>query len=280
MINNQKTISKIIKFKGIGLHSGEPVEIKLIPEKIDSGISFAFNKYKIKALWKNAEVSQLCSKIKLKNIYISTIEHLMSALSGLGITNLIIITNSLEMPILDGSAKEYIDKILEAGLKDQKKNKKILKIKKKLSYSQKDKFIEIEPSKNRNLSIDYTIDYDDDFIKKQKYLYEHSFENYNQIYKARTFCLQNDLEKIFAMGLAKGGSLDNAIVVSGNKILNQDGLRYENEFVKHKVLDCIGDLYLAEYEIHGKVITYSGGHELNLRLLRKIFEDKDNYEII
>ena len=280
MINNQKTISKIIKFKGIGLHSGEPVEIKLIPEKIDSGISFAFNKYKIKALWKNAEVSQLCSKIKLKNIYISTIEHLMSALSGLGITNLIIITNSLEMPILDGSAKEYIDKILEAGLKDQKKNKKILKIKKKLSYSQKDKFIEIEPSKNSFLSIDYTIDYDDDFIKKQKYLYEHSFENYNQIYKARTFCLQNDLEKIFAMGLAKGGSLDNAIVVSGNKILNQGGLRYENEFVKHKVLDCVGDLYLAEYEIQGKVITYSGGHELNLRLLRKIFEDKDNYEII
>jgi UDP-3-O-[3-hydroxymyristoyl] N-acetylglucosamine deacetylase len=280
VINNQKTISKIIKFKGIGLHSGEPVEIKLIPEKIDSGISFVFNKNKIKASWKSAEVSQLCTKIKLKNIYLSTIEHLMSALSGVGITNLIIITNSFEMPILDGSAKEYIDKILEAGLKDQKKNKKKLKIKKKLSYSQKDKFIEIQPSKNSFLSIDCTIDYGDDFIKKQKYLYEHSFENYNQIYKARTFCLQNDLEKIFAMGLAKGGSLDNAIVVSGNKILNQGGLRYENEFVKHKVLDCIGDLYLAEYEIQGKVITYSGGHELNLRLLRKIFEDKDNYEII
>ena len=280
MINNQRTVSKNIKFKGIGLHSGEPVEIKLIPEKIDSGISFVFNKKKIEASWQNAEVSQLCTKIKLKNNYLSTIEHLMSALSGLEITNLTITTNSSEMPILDGSAKDFIETILDSGLREQNKNKKILKVKKKLSYSQKDKFIEIEPSKNNYLSIDYTIDYKDDFIKKQKYFYEHSFENYNQIYQARTFCLHHDLEKIFAMGLAKGGSLDNAIVVSGNKILNQGGLRYDDEFVKHKVLDCIGDLYLAQYPISGKVKTYGGGHELNLMLLREIFKDKANYEII
>ena len=122
--------------------------------------------------------------------------------------------------------------------------------------------------------------YNDEFIKKQRYVYEHFQSNYDKIYKARTFCLQKDLEKIFSLGLAKGGSLDNAIVVSGNKILNQGGLRYPNEFVKHKVLDCIGDLYLAEYPIWCKVKTFGGGHELNLCLLREIFSDKKNYEII
>jgi UDP-3-O-[3-hydroxymyristoyl] N-acetylglucosamine deacetylase len=280
VINNQRTVSKNIKFKGIGLHSGEPVEIKLSPDEIDAGISFIINKKKINASWKNAEVSQLCTKIKLKNNYLLTIEHLMSALSGLEITNLTITTNSSEMPILDGSAKDFIETILSSGLKEQKKSKKILKIKKKITYSQNNKFIEIEPNQNNGLSIDYTIDYKDDFIKKQSFFYEHSFQNYNQIYKARTFCLHKDLAKIFAMGLGKGGSLDNAIIVSGNKILNQGGLRYENEFVKHKVLDCIGDLYLAEYPIFGKVKTLGGGHELNLMLLREIFKDKKNYEII
>lgn len=277
---SQKTLVKNLSFEGIGLHSGNPVKIVLKPDEINSGISYIFNKTKIKASWKNAIVSQLCTKIKNKNVYISTIEHLMSALSAAGITNLIIETNSNEMPILDGSSKEFFDEINNIGILKQKENQKILKIKKKVTYKLNDKFIKIEPIENDNLIIDYTIDYKDDFIKKQNFFYEHSFENYKQIYKARTFCLHKDLEMIFSMGLAKGGSLDNAIVVSGNKILNQGGLRYPNEFVRHKILDCIGDLYLAGYQLSGKVTTCAGGHEVNLMLLNEIFKDDSNYELI
>ena len=275
----QKTISDKLSFEGIGLHSGEPVKIDLAPSDVNSGINFFYENKKLKASWKNALVSQLCTKIENDTFSLSTIEHLMSALSGLGITNLKIETSSSEMPILDGSSKEYINKISEVGVTPQKEKQRILKIKKKIKYTQDDKYIEIEPSDNTNLLIDYTIDYKDEFIKKQKYIYEHNIENYKTIYEARTFCLHNDLEKIFSMGLAKGGSLDNAIVVSGKKILNQGGLRYPNEFVKHKILDCVGDLYLAEYQLQGKVTTYGGGHELNLMLLREIFKDSSNYEL-
>ena len=280
MYKSQNTLSKIIDFTGIGLHSGEKVKISLIPNAIDTGINFKINNTLILASWQNAVVSQLCTRLKFGENAISTIEHLMAAISGLGITNLIIKINSNEVPILDGSSKEFVDEIRNAGIVEQKKKQKILKILRKVEYKDQEKFIRISPSKKNNLSIDYTIDYKDQFIKKQNLKYTHSEENFLKIYKSRTFCLHNDLERIFSMGLAKGGSLDNAIVVSGNKILNQGGLRYNNEFVRHKTLDCIGDLYLAGYQIWGDLVTYQGGHELNLRLLREILADKKNYKII
>lgn len=280
MISVQKTILKQINFSGIGLHSGHKVSIRLLPAPIDSGVSFIYQRQNIKALWNNAVVSQLCTKLKKKNFFLSTIEHLMSSLSGLGITNVFIETNSSEIPILDGSAKDFVDQFLAVGLKDQKKKQKIIKVKKKISYTDNNKFIEIEPINNNKLIVDYTIDYKDDFIKKQRFIYEHCLENYMQIYKARTFCLHKDLEKIFSLGLAKGGSLENAIVVSGNRILNQGGLRYNDEFVRHKILDCIGDLYLAGYQILGKLKTFGGGHEINLMILKELFKSKENYEII
>ena len=280
MYKSQNTLSKIINFTGIGLHSGEKVKISLIPNAIDTGINFKINNTLILASWQNAVVSQLCTRLKFGENAISTIEHLMAAISGLGITNLIIKINSNEVPILDGSSKEFVDEIRNVGIVEQKKKQKILKILRKVEYKDQEKFIRISPSKKNNLSIDYTIDYKDQFIKKQNLKYTHSEENFLKIYKSRTFCLHNDLERIFSMGLAKGGSLDNAIVVSGNKILNQGGLRYNNEFVRHKTLDCIGDLYLAGYQIWGDLVTYQGGHELNLRLLREILADKKNYKII
>ena len=280
MYKSQNTLSKIIDFTGIGLHSGEKVKISLIPNAIDTGINFKINNTLILASWQNAVVSQLCTRLKFGENAISTIEHLMAAISGLGITNLIIKINSNEVPILDGSSKEFVDEIRNAGIIEQKKKQKILKILRKVEYKDQEKFIRISPSKKKNLSIDYTIDYKDQFIKKQNLKYTHSEENFLKIYKSRTFCLHNDLERIFSMGLAKGGSLDNAIVVSGNKILNQGGLRYNNEFVRHKTLDCIGDLYLAGYQIWGDLVTYQGGHELNLRLLREILADKRNYKIV
>jgi len=278
VFKKQITIKKAITFKGIGLHSGEPVSLKLSPEKKNTGINFYKKNKKIKASWKNAEVSQLCTKIKNKNITISTIEHLMSTLSSLGITNLKIEISGSEIPILDGSAKIFLDEILKVGTLEQDANQKFIKIKKKVLYEDKEKFICIKPIKEKKLIIDFTIDYNDQFIKKQKLVYTHSPDNFRDIYLARTFCLQKDLEKIFSLGLGKGGSLDNAIIVSENKILNQGGLRYPNEFVKHKILDCIGDLYLAENQIWGKVETYGGGHELNLLLLREVFKNKENYE--
>ena len=280
MYKSQNTLSKIVDFTGIGLHSGEKVKISLIPTATDTGINFKINNTLILASWKNAVVSQLCTRLKFGENAISTIEHLMAAISGLGITNLIIKINSNEVPILDGSSREFVDEIRNAGIIEQKKKQKILKILRKVEYKDQEKFIRISPSKKNNLSIDYTIDYKDQFIKKQNLKYTHSEANFLKIYKSRTFCLHDDLERIFSMGLAKGGSLDNAIVVSGNKILNQGGLRYNNEFVRHKTLDCIGDLYLAGYQIWGDLVTYQGGHELNLRLLREILANKKNYKIV
>ena len=280
MYKNQNTLSKITEFVGIGLHSGEKVKIILTPAAVDTGVRFQINDSLIPATWKNAIVSQLCTRIKLKDVAISTIEHLMAAISGLGITNLLIKINSNEVPILDGSSKEFVDQIKSVGIKDQKKPQKVLKILKKVEYRDKEKFINISPSGKNFLEINYTIDYGDQFIKKQSLKYIHNEENFLKIYMSRTFCLHNDLERIFSMGLAKGGSLDNAIVVSGKKILNQGGLRYSDEFVRHKILDCVGDLYLAGYQIWGNLVTYQGGHELNLRLLREILSNKKNYKIL
>ncbi|MCI5053727.1 MAG: UDP-3-O-acyl-N-acetylglucosamine deacetylase [Pelagibacteraceae bacterium] len=276
----QKTILKPLIFSGVGLHSGESVVIKLLPAPENSGINFIYKNKKIEALWKNAIISQLCTKLKKNNLYLSTIEHLMSALSGLGVSNIIVKISSSEIPIMDGSSKDFVEKILEDGLKKQNKEIKFIKVRKKISFTAENKYIEIEPTNKKKLIIDYTIDYQDEFIKKQNLIYEHSEENYMEIYKARTFCLHKDLEKIFSLGLAKGGSLDNAIVVSGKKILNQGGLRYDNEFVKHKILDCVGDLYLAGSHIIGKLKTFGGGHELNLMILKELFKNKSNFEII
>jgi len=277
---NQKTISKELTFSGIGLHSGKKVTIKLLPAKENSGIFFNFNKNIIIASWEFGQISQLCTQIKKNKIIISTIEHLMSSLSGLGIDNLEVKTDSGEMPILDGSSKEFYEKILENGLCEQNFHKKFILIKKEIFLKEKNKYIRIEPSQSGILNIKYTIDYNDQFIKKQTLKYQHNFENYKNIYKARTFCLHEDLEKIFSMGLGRGGSLENAIVVSGKKILNQGGLRYKDEFVRHKILDCIGDLYLAKYHIIGNITVYGGGHELNLKLLQAIFKNKKNYAIL
>ena len=280
MYKNQNTLTKIIEFSGVGLHSGEKVKIILTPAAVDTGIKFKIKNRLIPASWKNAIVSQLCTRIKLKDVAISTIEHLMAAISGLGITNLLIKINSNEVPILDGSSKEFVEQIKNIGIKDQNKPQKVLKILKKVEYKEKEKFIHISPSDKNNLNINYTIDYKDQFIKKQSLIYTHNESNFLKIYMSRTFCLHNDLERIFSMGLAKGGSLDNAIVVSGKKILNQGGLRYSDEFVRHKILDCIGDLYLAGYQIWGNLVTYQGGHELNLRLLKEILSNKKNYRIL
>ncbi len=284
MTSEQTTIKKKIIFEGIGLHSGIVTKLVLLPAETDSGINFLRSdlaKSKpISALWNNIKAANLCTKITNKNgDTVSTIEHLMFALYSLGITNLFIEINGPEVPILDGSAKVFIDEILATGLLKQNKKIKILNVLKSFEIQTNNKFIKYEPHNKAGLEIDYTINYQDQFIKKQSYHLKNVQNNYLEVFDSRTFCHQEDLEKIFAMGLAKGGSLENAIVISGNKILNQEGLRHQNEFVRHKILDCIGDLYLSGFFINGKIICRQGGHELTASLLNKIFENKKNYFI-
>ena len=280
----QKTIKKKIILKGIALHSGVLVKIALIPSHENTGIVFLRTDLKknavIKACWENIVPASLCTKISNKHgASVSTIEHLMFSFYALGITNLLIEINGTEIPIMDGSSKVFIDEILNNGLLDQKRKLSHLIIKKTFEVGDKNRFIKYEPSKTNSLEIDYTLEYKDQFIKKQNFSSKDVKKNFLDIANTRTFCHQEDLEKIFAMGLAKGGSLDNAIIISGNKILNQGGLRCENEFVKHKTLDCLGDLYLSNYFINGKITCSQGGHELTGNLLKKIFKDKKNYTI-
>jgi len=280
----QKTIKKKIILEGIALHSGVLVKIALIPSHENTGIVFLRTDLKknavIKACWENIVPASLCTKISNKHgASVSTIEHLMFSFYALGITNLLIEINGTEIPIMDGSSKVFIDEILNNGLLDQKRKLSHLIIKKTFEVGDKNRFIRYEPSKTNSLEIDYTLEYKDQFIKKQNFSSKDVKKNFLDIANTRTFCHQEDLEKIFAMGLAKGGSLDNAVIISGNKILNQGGLRCENEFVKHKTLDCLGDLYLSNYFINGKITCSQGGHELTGNLLKKIFKDKKNYTI-
>ena len=256
----------------------------LIPSEENTGITFLRIDLKknlaIKACWENIVPASLCTKISNKyGASVGTIEHLMFSFYALGITNLLIETNGPEIPIMDGSSKIFIDKILNIGLFAQKKKVPYLIIKKEFEVRDKSRFIRYEPTNNSSLEIDYTLEYKDQFIKKQNFNSKDIRKNFLDIAHTRTFCHQEDLEKIFAMGLAKGGSLDNAIIISGNKILNQGGLRCKNEFVKHKTLDCIGDLYLSNYFINGKITCNQGGHELTGLLLKKIFKEKKNYVI-
>jgi UDP-3-O-[3-hydroxymyristoyl] N-acetylglucosamine deacetylase len=282
MYENQLTIQKKINFEGLGLHSGEIVKMSIFPSEINSGIVFQRTDIKdsepIKAHWSNITSANLCSKISnQKGVSISTIEHLMFAIYSFGITNLLIKINAPEVPILDGSAKVFVDKFFEIGTKKQNEKLQNIFITKTFEIKEGNKFIKYEPTNNNFLEIDYTIDYNDQLIKKQRFLLKDVQKNFKQVSDCRTFCHQDDLEKIFAMGLAKGGSLDNAIVIAGNKILNQKGLIYKDEFVRHKILDCIGDLYLSGYFIKGKITCSQGGHELTAKLLKKIFSNNRNY---
>ena len=284
MKTSQKTLNKIITFNGISLHAGVVTTINLLPAKINHGIVFKRvdikNSKPIRALWNNVKVANLCTMIKNSmGDSISTIEHLMFALYALKITNVIIEVDGPEIPILDGSSLLFVQELITSGLNEQKTEIPQLYIKNSVEIIEQNKFIKYEPNQNKYLEIDYTLDYKDQLIKKQRKVVKNVQNNYKEIFNARTFCHQEDLEKIFAMGLAKGGSLDNAIVISGNKVLNQEGLRYKDEFVRHKILDCAGDLYLSGFFLKGKITCNQGGHELTNKLLQKIFSDNNNYQL-
>ena len=281
---NQKTFKKSFKIEGFGLHSGKPVEMHVNPSEPNTGIVFkrtdlANDNYIIPGVF-NVSNATLCTTISNEfGVKISTLEHFMAALFGKGIDNAFIEINSEEVPILDGSAKLFVEAINNAGIKISDSPIKVIKIEKKITFEDGNKSILIEPSKI-SLDIDFEIKYDNSLIGTQRNLVKVYEADLKEIYDSRTFCLFEDIEKLKTMNLARGGSLDNAIVVKNGEILNEGGLRNEKEFVNHKILDCMGDLFLAGHKIIGKIICSQGGHKLTNQLLRKVFSDNKNFSIL
>ena len=281
---NQKTILKPIVLNGIGLHSGLRVNLTLKPADPNTGILFKridLNKNNILVPnFLNVTNTSLNTTISNEfGVKVSTIEHLMGALSGLGIDNALIEIDNEEVPILDGSAKIFVEEIIKTGFKISEVPIKIIKILKKISFTDGQRFASIEPSK-LNLIIDFELKYKNQFIGNQKNKIKVYEDDLVDIFNSRTFCLYEDIELIKKNGLAKGGSLENAIVVKDKMILNKEGLRNKNEFVNHKILDCIGDLYTAGFRIIAKVVCSQGGHFITNQLLKKVFENKENFSII
>ena len=280
----QKTVKSPINFSGIGLHSGKISNISLKPSEPNSGIVFKRTDLKINNIvFPNfSNVNNTVLNTTISNEYgvkVSTIEHLMGALFGLGVDNVLIEIDNEEVPILDGSAKEFIEILKNCGLKKSEAPIKIIKIQKKITHHHGEKFISIEPSK-LSLDISFKLKYEDCLIGNQENKVNVYEDDLVDIFNSRTYCLFDDVEKIKKKGLAKGGSLDNAIVVKGNEILNSEKLRNPKEFVNHKILDCIGDLYTSGYRIIGSVNCSQGGHLLTNQLLKKVFEKKENFAII
>ena len=283
-ILKQKTIKSPISFSGIGLHSGKRVEMKIKPSSPNSGIIFKRvdlqnNNLIIPNVF-NVVSANLCTTISNEfGTKVSTIEHLMSAMYVLGVDNALVELNSEEVPIMDGSAKNFVEKIINVGFVVSDVPLKFIKIEKTVSLKKENKFIKIEKS-NISLDIEFEIKYKNPLIGTQKNKVSVYQDNLDKVLSSRTFCLFEDIEKLKSAGLAQGGSLNNAIVVKDDKVLNKDGLRNNLEFVNHKILDCMGDLFLSGYKIIGSLKCSQGGHRLTNELLKELFKDQNNYSLI
>ncbi len=280
----QKTIKNNVKFSGIALHSGLNVNVCIKPAEPNFGVVFKRIDLKMNNLvypnFNNVTNTSLNTTVENEfGVKVSTIEHLMGALFCLGVDNALIEIDNEEVPILDGSAKLFIEKILLAKIEVSDSPIKIIKINKKIEFSDGERFISIEPS-TLSLDIDFKLKYKNKVIGNQQNKVKVYEDDLKDIYDSRTYCLFEDIEFIKKNGLAKGGSLDNAIVVKNNEILNPGGLRNKKEFVNHKILDCIGDLYTCGYRIVASIKCSQGGHFLTNQLLRKVFQKKENFSIL
>jgi len=279
----QKTLKEPIEFEGVGLHNGIRVNLSLKPAEVNSGIKFKRTdvdntKNIIEASYKNVSSAILCTKIKnLYGVSVSTIEHLMAAFYLEGIDNVLVEIDASEVPIMDGSAFDFVEAIRLVGTQEQNYSKKFIKVLKKVEAKDGPKRISIEPL-TKDLIIDFEIVYKNPLIRTRRKEFKLSNGDLTSIYNSKTFCLYEDIDQIKSQGLAQGGSLENAIVVKENKILNEDGLRYRDEFINHKILDCLGDLMLSGHRIFGHIKTSQGGHHLTNALLSKFLLDKSNWE--
>ena len=279
----QKTLTRSIKISGTGLHSGKKVNIQINPAAANTGIIFKRIDIKdnniIYPSVNNVSKAMLCTTVTNEfGISVSTIEHLMGALFGMGVDNAIIEIDNEEVPILDGSAKIFVKEIINSGLEISEHAIKVIRINKNVKVRDGNKFISIEPSKI-NLEIDFEIKYENKLIGTQRNSLKVYEDDLTDVFNSRTFCLYEDIDKLKSMGFAKGGSLDNAIVVKDDVVLNNENLRNKKEFVNHKILDCMGDLFLSGHKIIGKIKCSQGGHKLTNDLLRKVFQNKENFSI-
>ena len=282
--SNQQTIRKSFSLNGIGLHTGKKVKITVEPAKVNNGIKFIRTDLTkdniVSALWSNVSSTNLCTTISNENgVSVSTIEHLMSSLSGMHIDNANILINNLEVPIMDGSSLPFVEELENSGIEIQEIPRKIISVKKEIFVSNNDSYAKITP--NKQFSINFEIDFESQLVSKQACQLQLINGNYKtDVSSARTFGFEKDVDYLQANGLALGGSLDNAVVVGEKNILNKEGLRFNDEFVRHKILDSIGDLYLAGKPIQGYFYGSKSGHFLNNQLLKELFSDKSNFEII
>ena len=281
---SQSTIAKKVSFSGIGIHTGMYVNVNILPASPNSGIIFKRTDLKQNNIvipnFANVCEATLCTTVSNQfGVKVSTIEHLMAAFFGLGVDNAIVELDGQELPILDGSAKNFVKILKDTGLKISDVPIKLIKIDKNIEIVEGNKSISLDKS-NTTLEIEFEINYENQIINHQNNKVNVFEDNLEDIYNSRTFCLFEDIEKLKKLGLGKGGSLNNAIVVKGDKILNPSGLRNENEFVNHKILDCMGDLYLVGYRLIGSLRCRNGGHSLTNQLLRKVFSDNKNYSLL
>ena len=281
----QKTLKSAISCTGIGLHSGEKISMTLHPADVDHGIVFRRTDVvgggvEIPATFDNVCDTRMCTVIGAEDgTYIATIEHLMAALAGAGVDNALIEVGGAEVPVMDGSSAPFLFLIDCAGVVEQDAPRKAVRILQPVSVVEGDKVVSFEPSDG--FSIDFHIEFDNPVIGTQTMSVEMTDAVFkNEIARARTFGFLHEAEALWAAGLAKGASLDNAVVVSGDKVMNEDGMRFDDECVRHKILDAIGDLYLAGAPIQGHYAASRGSHDLNNKLLRELFSDPANYEIV
>ena len=281
----QRTVKRESSILGKGLHTGKKVTMRVKPAAPNTGIVFVRvdlpGKPRIKVSLENIADGTLATTLRSGNAEVRTVEHFLSALFALGIDNLLIEVNAPELPIMDGSTRPFIYFLKrDAGIKDQKAIKKFYRITRKIQVRNGDKVITVEPLDDPSLIIDFTISFPHRLLRKQKMVFEFTSEKYvKEISKARTFGFEHEIKKLRDSGFAKGGSLENAVVIGEFGILNDDGLRYEDEFVRLKILDMIGDLYLLGHPIFGRVRAVKAGHALNHQVVKKIVEEKA-YEVI
>ena len=280
----QKTLSQKVVFKGIGLHSGRASTINVMPAQEGEGIVFKridLNENNlIKANFKNVCSARLCTTLENNfGVKVSTVEHLLAAFYIIGIDNALVEIDNEEVPIMDGSSKDFLNILRKIELIEQSKKRKFLKITNKIELIDGKRKISIEPNEF-SLEVNFQLNYKNKVIGKQKNTINFQKDDLSDVSNSRTFCLFEDIEKIKKIGLAKGGSLDNAVVVDTEKVLNKSGLRNTKEFVNHKILDLAGDFLLSGYRVFGKIDCYQGGHELTNLFLRKIFDQNTDYQII
>ena len=279
--NFQKTLKQKTSFEGIGLHTGKVAKVSLNPAPENSGIVFKRTDIKknniIKANYENISSTNLCTVLKNENnSRISTVEHLVAAFYITGIDNVLVEVDNAEIPIMDGSSKDFMKIINNAGIEEQSKKRKYVKVLKEIEINEGNKYINLS-SDSKSLKVDYELDYENKLISNQRNKINFLSDNLRDIYTSRTFCLYKDIEKIKKAGLAKGGSLNNAIVVDENKVINDGGLRNNKEFVNHKILDLAGDFLLSGHRVLGKVKCHQGGHELTNKFLRKLLGEANHF---